>query len=122
MQIAEFSKEIGLSPDTVRYYEKIGLIPPVQRTKNGIRVFSQEDLKRGDFVKCMRAAGLSIETLSRYFKLIEQGEHTVGFRLELLQEQRSKLVEHIQELEETLNKLDKKISYYDKETEQKKSS
>lgn len=113
MQIAEFSEKLGLSPDTIRYYEKIGLIPPVKRTKGGIRDFSEEDLKRGDFVKCMRAAGLPIEALSRYFDLIEQGDETVNLRIELLQEQRDKLVEHMKELEDTLTKLNKKIGFYD---------
>ena len=63
MKIAEVSKEYGLSADTLRYYERIGLLPNVTRTASGIRDYSEQDCARVQFVKCMRAASVSIEAL-----------------------------------------------------------
>ena len=74
MKIAEVSKEYGLSADTLRYYERIGLLPNVTRTASGIRDYSEQDCARVQFVKCMRAASVSIEALIEYMQLFEQGE------------------------------------------------
>ena len=63
MRISEVSERSGVSSDTLRYYERIGLIPPVNRSKNGIRDYNEIDVKRVEFIKCMRGAGLPIETL-----------------------------------------------------------
>ena len=69
MKIAEVSKEYGLSADTLRYYERIGLLPNVTRTASGIRDYSEQDCARVQFVKCMRAASVSIEALIEYMAL-----------------------------------------------------
>jgi DNA-binding transcriptional MerR regulator len=63
MKIAEVSERYGISSDTLRYYERIGLIPNVNRNEIGIRDYNETDLKRVDFIKCMRSAGLPIEGL-----------------------------------------------------------
>jgi DNA-binding transcriptional MerR regulator len=70
MKIAEVSEQYGLSADTLRYYERVGLIPPVNRTETGIRDYNELDLRRVDFVKCMRSAGLPIEVLIEYVALV----------------------------------------------------
>ncbi len=57
MKIAEVSEKFGLSVDTLRYYERVGLIPPVHRNEGGIRDYDELDLRRVDFIKCMRGAG-----------------------------------------------------------------
>ena len=77
MTITEVSKRYDLSADTLRYYERIGLIPPVNRNKSGIRDFTEEDCKWVEFIKCMRGAGLSIEVLTEYVQLFQQGNSTI---------------------------------------------
>jgi DNA-binding transcriptional MerR regulator len=113
MKISEVSEQSGLSVDTLRYYEKIGLLPPVNRTDSGIRDYSEPDLRRVDFIKCMRRAGLPVEVLTEYFALVQQGDETIPARKEILQEQRTQLVTRIAELQETLNLLNHKIQVYE---------
>ena len=95
MTITEVSKRYDLSADTLRYYERIGLIPPVNRNKSGIRDFTEEDCKWVEFIKCMRGAGLSIEVLTEYVQLFQQGNSTIKARKQLLVEQRSQLIGRI---------------------------
>ena len=113
MTITEVSKKYDLSADTLRYYERIGLIPPVNRNKSGIRDFTEEDCKWVEFIKCMRSAGLSIEVLTEYVQLFQQGNSTIKARKQLLVEQRSQLIGRIEEMKETLNRLDAKIDGYE---------
>lgn len=113
MKIAEVSEKYGLSLDTLRYYERIGLIPTVTRTPNGIRDYGETDIKRVEFVKCMRNAGLPIEVLIEYVALVQQGDATVDARKEILKEQRVLLTAKIGELQKTLELLDYKISVYE---------
>ena len=114
MTIAEVSQKCGVSPDTLRYYEKEGLIPYISRTEGGVRNYTQEDCARIGFVKCMRSAGLSIEVLKKYFELFAKGKRTLKARRDLLATEREKLRERMTELQDTLNRLDYKISVYDK--------
>jgi DNA-binding transcriptional MerR regulator len=113
MKIAEVSERSGISSDTLRYYERIGLIPPVNRNTSGIRDYSEIDVKRVEFVKCMRRAGLPIEVLIEYFKLIQQGDQTIEARKEILIEQRKQLVAKMKEMQKTLDTLDYKIKVYE---------
>lgn len=113
MKISEVSEQSGLSVDTLRYYEKIGLLPPVDRTDSGIRDYSELDMRRVDFIKCMRTAGLPIEVLIEYFGLVQQGDGTIEARKEILQEQRAHLVARMAEMQETLDLLTYKIQVYE---------
>lgn len=113
MKIMEVSEQSGISSDTLRYYERIGLIPPINRNGSGIRDYSEVDLKRVDFIKCMRRAGLPIEVLLEYFKLSEQGDQTIEARKEILKEQRTLLTARIAEMQQTLDLLNYKIEMYD---------
>jgi DNA-binding transcriptional MerR regulator len=113
MKISEVSEQSGLSMDTLRYYEKIGLLPPVNRTDGGIRDYSELDMRRVDFIKCMRTAGLPVEVLIEYFALVEQGDETIGARKEILQEQRTQLMARMAEMQETLDLLNHKIEVYE---------
>ena len=85
MMIAEVSKKYELSADTLRYYERIGLIPQVNRNKSGIRDYTEEDCRWVEFIKCMRNAGLPIEVLIEYVTLFQQGDETIEARKELIQ-------------------------------------
>ncbi|HMN60609.1 MAG TPA: MerR family transcriptional regulator [Anaerolinea sp.] len=114
MKIAEVSERYGLSSDTLRYYERIGLIPTVQRDTGGIRDYNEIDLRRVEFVKCMRSAGLPIEVLIEYVGLVQQGDGTIQARKEILMEQRALLAGRMAEMQKTLDILDHKIEVYEK--------
>lgn len=113
MTIAEVSRRYDLTADTLRYYERIGLIPPVGRNKSGIRDYNEGDLGWIEFIKCMRGAGISIEALIEYVTMFKEGKTTIKARKELLMEQRRQLAERIEKMQETLNHLDKKIDGYE---------
>jgi DNA-binding transcriptional MerR regulator len=113
MKIAKVSERYGIPADTLRYYERVGLIPPVQRTENGIRDYSEIDLRRVEFIKCMRGAGLPIEVLIMYVALVQQGDQTIEARKEILQVQRDQLAAKMKEMQKTLDLLDHKISVYE---------
>lgn len=114
MKIAEVSEQYGLSSDTLRYYERVGLIPPVNRNESGIRDYNELDLRRVDFIKCMRSAGLPIEVLVEYVALVQQGDKTIEARKEILKDQRELLVARMKEMQKTLDILDHKIEVYEK--------
>ena len=113
MRISEVSEQYDLSSDTLRYYERIGLIPPVNRNGSGIRDYNDLDLRRVEFVKCMRSAGLPIEVLIRYVGLVQQGDVTIETRKEILEEQRVALAARMEEMQKTLDILDHKIEVYE---------
>ena len=92
MTIAEVSKKYNLTQDTIRYYERIGLLPEISRTKSGIRDFDEKSCKWIEFIKCMRAAGMPIEALIEYMNLFKQGKKTIVARKQLLIEQRDVLL------------------------------
>ncbi|MGI6285371.1 HTH-type transcriptional regulator AdhR [Moorella humiferrea] len=113
MTIAEISKKFGLSPDTLRYYERIGLIPRVNRNESGIRDYTEEDCKWIEFIKCMRSAGVQVETLVEYVTLLQQGDKTIEARKQILMEQREKLLSRIEEMKRALERLNFKIEEYE---------
>ncbi|SHF70977.1 DNA-binding transcriptional regulator, MerR family [Caldanaerobius fijiensis DSM 17918] len=113
MTIAEVSEKFGLSQDTIRYYERIGLIPHVNRNKSGIRDFTEEDCRWIEFIKCMRSAGLPIEVLIEYVTLVQQGDETIEARKALLIEQRNQLIKRIEDMQKTLERLNYKIARYE---------
>lgn len=113
MTIAEVSRRYELTADTLRYYERIGLIPPVGRNKSGIRDYNEDDLGWIEFIKCMRSAGISIEALIEYVTMFKEGRTTIQARKALLIEQRKQLAERIEKMQETLNHLDTKIDGYE---------
>ena len=113
MTIAEVSKKYELSADTLRYYERIGLVPPVPRNKSGIRDYDTESCQWVELMKCMRTAGEQIEALIEYVALFQQGDETIGARKALLIEQRDQLVERMAEMQRSLDRLNDKIERYD---------
>ena len=113
MNIKKISELSGLSADTIRYYEKIALIPPVKRNAHGVRVFDEEDLKWIEFTSKMRKAGLSIDALSTYLALFREGSQTVPQRKQLLAEQIAALHERIATMTEAVERLEYKLEHYD---------
>ena len=114
MTIKEVSEKYNISSDTLRYYERIGMIPEVTRTAGGIRDYQESDLSWVELVICMRKAGVSVESLIEYVKMCMQGDTTFSARLHLLQEEKEKLEEQRSQLETTMKRLDYKISRYQK--------
>jgi DNA-binding transcriptional MerR regulator len=113
MTITEVSEKFGIPLDTLRYYERIGLIPRVNRNKSGIRDYTEENCKWVEFVKCMRSAGLPIEVLIEYIGLFQQGDETIEARKELFIEQRKQLKSRMEDMKNTLERLDYKIASYE---------
>src|SRR5512133_2098192 len=113
MKITEVSEQYGISSDTLRYYERVGLIPPVNRNEGGIRDYNELDLRRVDFIKCMRGAGLPVEVLIEYMGLVQQGDKTIEARKEILIEQRDLVAARLKEMQKTLDLLNHKIKVYE---------
>lgn len=111
--IAEISKKYDLSADTLRYYERIGLIPPVPRNKSGIRDYDETSCGWIEMMKCLRKAGVQIEALIEYVKLFQEGEHTAKARKDILIEQRNLLMDRIENMQQSLERLNYKIDRYD---------
>ena len=114
MTIKEVSEKYDISQDTLRYYERVGLIPAVSRTSGGIRNYDDEALSWVENAICMRSAGVPIEALIEYVKLFQEGDSTIQARLELLQEQLAGLEEQKVHIESTMKRLNYKISCYEK--------
>lgn len=112
MTIKETSKKYGITQYTLRYYEQIGMIPPVTRTSGGIRNYTREDLEWVELVLCMRNAGLPVKVMVEYLKLYQEGDSTILARLHLLVDQQKVLLEQKKQIDETLKRLNYKISRY----------
>ena len=113
MRIAEVSKQYDISADTLRYYERIGLLPRVHRNASGVRDYDDTDLARVKFIKCMRGANVSIEALIEYMQLFAEGDATLAARKAILEEQRDLVRERIAEMQAGLDRLDYKIAHYE---------
>lgn len=113
MTIKEVAEKYHISQDTLRYYERVKMIPEVTRTASGIRDYQEEDLKWVELAICMRSAGLPIEAMIEYVNLFQQGNETIPARLELLYNQIEILKLKKKQIDETMNKLSYKISHYE---------
>lgn len=114
MTITEVSKKYGLTPDTLRYYERIGLIPPVPRTKAGVRDYDEASCGWVELMKCMRGAGVQIEALIKYVALCQAEGDTNAQRIAILRDQREQMAGRIAEMQRSLDRLDHKIALYEK--------
>lgn len=113
MTISEVAKEYSITADTLRYYERIGLLSAVRRNSSGIRDYSEADCRTISFVKCMRSAGVQIEALTQYMNLLRKGDETRPARKKILTEQRDQLVRKLAEMQKTLDILNQKIDGYE---------
>ena len=113
MNIKEVSEKYDLTPDTLRYYERIGVIPPITRDKNGYRDFSETDLNWVYFAKVLRNAGVSVEGLIDYASLSREGGETLGARKAILQEHFDNAEEKIKALQEARDYLKYKLDNFE---------
>ena len=116
MFISEAAKLLNVTPVTLRYYERIGLIPPVARINGGIRQYTKADIQRIELITWMRNAGVSIETLEKYVTLLNTKGDTILPRKRLLIQERTKLYQEYLELARKMAQLDQKIAAFDGRT------
>lgn len=113
MTIKDVSEKYEITQDTLRYYERVGMIPAVTRTAGGIRDYQEADLNWVELAICMRGAGLPVEIMIEYVKLFQKGDSTIPARLHLLIEQREALLEQRKKIDDTLDRLNYKIARYE---------
>ena len=113
MTIKEVCEKYDITPDTLRYYERVGVIPEVSRTKGGIRDFSEEDIKWVENAICMRSAGIPVEMLIEYVRLFKEGDETIQARRDILAEAREEIQKQLDRYQATMDRLNYKISRYD---------
>ncbi|MGL9749791.1 MerR family transcriptional regulator [Enterococcus sp. DIV0170] len=113
MNISEIAEKFDMTPATIRYYEKQGLIPPITRNSVGVRDFQEEDISWVEFIKCMRDSGLSIDSLARYSELFQQGDATLIERKKILIDEYQKLLEKQKLINGTVARLETKLENYD---------
>jgi len=114
--IAEAARDRRLSPHTLRYYERAGLLDAVPRDGGGRRRYTEADLERVHFLQCMRQTGMPIRRLREYVELARQGDLTVQRRLEMLEDHRAEVLLQIEELRDALTMIDYKLALYREET------
>ena len=113
MTIKEVCEMYNLTPDTLRYYERVGVIPEVTRTAGGIRDYQEEDIGWVENAVCMRDAGVPVEMLIEYVKLFREGDSTIDARTNLLKEAREQILEAKKKYDVALEKLDYKSGRYE---------
>jgi DNA-binding transcriptional MerR regulator len=112
LTIQEVSKATGLSAHTLRYYERIGLIHPIEREENTRRLYTEDDVGWIDFLLKLRAIGMSIKQMQRYAQLQRQGDATLPERVEMLKSLQRQVEAHMSELNENLKLICYKIELY----------
>jgi DNA-binding transcriptional MerR regulator len=112
MTIAEAAQRSGLSAHTLRYYERIGLIHPVDRGSNGHRRYGRDDLEWLELLIKLRTTGMPIRQMVEYAELVRQGPRTAARRRAMLERHRAAIAERMAELEDTAAVLDRKIAMY----------
>ena len=117
LTIQEVAKATGLTTHTLRYYERIGLIHPINREENTRRCYTADDVGWIDFLLKLRATGMSIRDMQRYAKLQRRGDETLPERVEMLKSLRDKVEAHMEEMNEHLKLIYYKIDYYQKVVE-----
>lgn len=115
----QFAKLMGISLDTLRYYEKEGLILP-HRKENNHRTYTESDISWMQFIKRLKDTGMPIKEIRKYARLRSEGPATMGERMRMLMRHRRALDAKIKQLDEHRGKLDEKIAYYKKQTERLK--
>lgn len=113
LTIGQVSQRTGLSIDTIRYYEKIGLLPEIQRSDSGLRQFQERDVAILGFIHCFRVGGMSIERLKAYMTLVQESDHNLDKRLVLLREEKRDLEQRLLDLQSALRQIDGKITNYE---------
>lgn len=110
--ISEAAKILHTAPSTIRYYDKEGLLPFVERSSGGVRIFKDEDFEWLFVIECLKKAGMPIKRIKAFIDMAIEGDETIGKRLKLVMEQRDAVSEQIKKLQQTLDILNYKCWYY----------
>lgn len=113
MTIREVAAKTNMSTDTLRYYERIGLLPPVPRNAAGIRNYDEYFVNFINFIKKLKASGMSLEHIIDYIRLAEMGDATIQERKKLLAEARETLIEKINSLKLIAELADYQLRNYE---------
>jgi DNA-binding transcriptional MerR regulator len=111
--IGEMAKKMKVAPSTLRYYDSEGLLPFVERSSGGMRVFKERDLGALEIIDCLKRTGMPIKNIKAFMDYSMEGDSTIDKRLEIILNQKTKVVEQIKELEDMLNMLNYKEFYYE---------
>ena len=111
--VGEISKLLGIPSSTLRYYDKEGLLPFVERSSGGIRMFQEKDFEWLKIIECMKKTGMPIKDIKNYIELTLQGDDTIPERLALFQKQRRQLQLQLESLQQAMEVLDYKCWYYE---------
>lgn len=111
--VGEMAKKIGVAPSTLRYYDKEGLLPFVERSSGGIRVFKEADYEWLKVIECLKKTGMPLKDIKTFIEMAMQGDDTIDERLELIMKQRDEVGKQIAELQETMDTLNFKCWYYE---------
>lgn len=110
--IHEISEKTGLSAHTLRYYEKEKLLPNIGRNAGGFRQYSEEDLERLGMICCLKNTGMSLQDISRFMMLTQEGDQALRERCELLKKHRDTVITKMEEMQRHLDKVTWKINYF----------
>lgn len=111
--IGEAAKKMNISTATLRYYDQEGLIPFVQRTSGGARVFTDKDFRWLRLISCLKKAGMPLKDIRRYIEMTVQGKDTIEDRLQMFLDQKEKIRQQMQQLQQTLDVVEYKCWYYE---------
>ena len=111
--VGEMAKLLGITASTLRYYDKEGLLPFVERSSGGIRMFQESDFEWLQVIGCMKKAGMSIKDIRQYIEMALQGDETIGLRLAMFRHQQEALKQQMEELQRTMQMVDYKCWYYE---------
>lgn len=110
--IGEISKILNISISTLRYYDKEGLLPLVNRTNGNIRIFDDADLECLRMIECLKTTGMQLKDIKAFFEWCEEGDSTIDKRYELFIKQKEKTEKQIEELQNALTRINYKCEYY----------
>lgn len=111
--VGQVAKELGIAPSALRYYDQEGLLPFVRRSEAGVRVFTESDLRWLKMISCLKSAGMPIKSIRRYVESAMKGDSTIDERLQMIYQQRERVMEQMRELQRTLDVVEYKCWYYE---------
>lgn len=110
--ISEVAKKMNLSVSTIRYYDKEGLLPFIERTDSGYRIFSESDVKMLEIIECLKHTGMSIKDIKAFSNWVKDGDYSLEQRYEMFLERKKVVEAQIQELQKSLDLINHKCWYY----------
>lgn len=111
--VGEMAKLLGVAASTLRYYDQEGLLPFVERSSSGMRVFKDSDYEWLQIIECLKKTGMPLKDIRRFVEMAMQGDETIEPRLDLIKQQREAVKAQLAQLQQTLDTLDFKCWYYE---------